>query len=51
MISDFFRKNRDPSLQYADGRDYGRNGTITRITRRPGYNKDGTPKTKENNNK
>jgi len=49
MIFDRFRPKRDPSLQYtdgADGRPFVKNGT-PQITRLPGYNKDGTPRTGE----
>jgi hypothetical protein len=44
FISDFFRRNRDPTLQYVDEPKYGPDGKAPQATRVPGYNKDGTPK-------
>jgi hypothetical protein len=51
MIFDRFKHKRDPTLQYvdgADGRPFGENGVTPQLTRRPGYNRDGTPKSREN---
>jgi hypothetical protein len=43
MISNYFRRNRDPTLQYVDDPRTGKNPEAPQATKVPGYNKDGTP--------